>query len=153
MITFIVSFRVFGVDFKYFRDNNHAIKHKDFFKGWQKEGDCIGQGSNFDQTDSTHGSYLERPKQTGVGKNSAMNHDSSVPLGQDSTTTIIFMLQKLSESNQSLMQRVKKIEQRNSSDCVTIDRPAQLSEHPEQGHKPMASTSRLPQPQLLHTNL
>ena len=67
----------------------------------------------------THGSYLE--EQTGVSKNSATNHDSSVPLGQDSTTTIISMLQKLSESNQSLMQRVKTIEQRHSSDCVTIN--------------------------------
>ena len=62
---------------------------------------------------STHGPYLEEPEQTGVSKNSATNHDSSVPLGQDSTTTIISMLKKLSESNQSLMQRVNH--------CVTIN--------------------------------
>ena len=78
---------------------------------------------------SAHGSYLEEPEQVGVSNNSATNHGSSVPLGQDLTTTIIAMLQKLSESNQSLMQRVEKIEQKNSNECVTINQPSQLSEH------------------------
>ena len=76
-----------------------------------------------------------------------------MPVGQDSTTTILSMLQKLSESNQSLMQRAEKIEQRNSSDYVAINQPSQVSEHPAQGHEPMVSTSRMPQPQLLHTPL
>ena len=102
---------------------------------------------------SAHGSYLEEPEQVGVSNNSATNHGPSVSLGQDSTTTIIDMLQNLSESNQSLMQRIEKIEQKNSNDCVTINQPSQLSEYLAQGHEPMASTSRLPQPQLSHTPL
>ena len=85
---------------------------------------------------STQGSYLEAPEQSSVSTSLPMDPISSALLGQESTSVIISMLQKLSESNQSLIQRVDRIEQRNSNDPATINQPLQISEQPLWGHGP-----------------
>ena len=100
---------------------------------------------------NTQGSYLEEHEQTAVSTSSSTDPISSAPSGQESISVIISMLQKLSESNQTLIQRVDRIEQRNFNDHVTINQTSQSSEQPLQGHGALASTSRLPQPQQFHT--
>ena len=100
---------------------------------------------------NTQGSYLEEPEQTVVSTTTSSHPISSASSGQEPTSVIISMLQQLSESNQSLIQRVDRIEQRNASDHVSINQTSQSSEHPLQGHGPLASTSRLPQPHQFYT--
>ena len=82
---------------------------------------------------NTQGSYLEEHEQTAVSTSSSTDPISSAP------------------SNQTLIQRVDRIEQRNFNDHVTINQTSQSSEQPLQGHGPLASTSCLPQPQQFHT--
>ena len=100
---------------------------------------------------NTQGSYLEEPEQPAVSTIPSTEPSSLPPLGQDSTSVIISMLQKLSDSNQSLIQRVERIEQKNSVEHVNVNQTSHLPVQALQGQGPVASTSRLPHPHQFHT--
>ena len=100
---------------------------------------------------NTQGSYLEEPEQPAVSTIPSTDPTSPAPLGQESTSMIISMLQKLSDSNQSLIQRVERIEQKNAGEHININQTSHLPVQALQGHGPVASTSRLPHPHQFHT--